>query len=54
MLQYPIIHVYLMDEEAPHITLNLVSNANTTVMQLHQQMLKVGDTTHSSMVISVV
>lgn len=30
-----------MDEEEPHKTLNLVSNANTTVIQLHQQMLKV-------------
>ncbi|KAF6027096.1 KRIT1 [Bugula neritina] len=37
---YPIIHVYLMDNDNSYKTLNLVSNTSTTVIQLHQQMMK--------------
>ncbi|XP_067947183.1 krev interaction trapped protein 1-like [Watersipora subatra] len=37
---YPIIHVYLMDKDESYKALNLVSNGNTTVIQLHQQMMK--------------
>jgi len=39
MLQMPTIQVFLMDGSSQQ--LSLVSNANTTVQQLHVQMMKV-------------